>query len=131
MRCSSTRRFIAVNSELLNPPRMEFAGPYNGDRHERDPVLEAMLSMQPSLFLFDWMKHRFSVWRRLGPWALVVTDPAWDDDAAEELQALIAGWSPATGVTRVEARLHHRSEGPSIPARWSLPVRCCRPPTTC
>ncbi len=119
----TTRRLIAVNSELLGPPKTRIVGPQASDdepHFRRDPRLIAHVRSEPSLFLFDWMKHRFSVWRRMGPWALAVSDPAWDDDAAAELQGLIAGWDPPAHVMNVDIRLH---EAGGVPVRWQLPLR--------
>lgn len=118
----TTRRLIAVNSELFGLPRTSMDGPFLDEAEGQfrwDPRLVAQVGAQPSLFLFDWMKSRFSVWRRMGPWALAVTDPAWDDDAAGALQRLVAGWDPGASLVGLEARLHAPG---GLPMRWHVPV---------
>lgn len=119
----TTRRLIAVNSELLGLPKTNMAGPTaeeDNAHFRKDPRLVAHVRTEPSLFLFDWVKHRFSVWRKMGPWALAVSDPAWDDDAAGELQSLIGGWNPPSDAITVDVRLHG---GGGVPVRWQLPLR--------
>ncbi len=121
----TTRRLLAVNTELFSPPSLSVGGPWveDADHASRHDVLVYVdLSAEPSLFFFDWIKHRFSVWRRLGPWAVAVTDPSWDDRAAQELGSLVQNWKPETAVTQADVRLH-RSQGGDVPVRWSGPVR--------
>ena len=96
----SSRTLLAVNTELMRAPRFSIREePWI--RHRRSgghPYVAATLDSEPSLFLFDWMKYRFSIWRRVGPWAVVVTDPAWDDDSARELTELLAKSRPEARV---------------------------------
>lgn len=121
----TTRRLLAVNTELFSPPSLSIGGPWvedAGHDSRHDVLTYVSLSAEPSLFFFDWIKHRFSVWRRMGPWAIAVTDPSWDDRAAQELGSLVQKWKPETDVTHADVRLH-RSQGGDLPVRWSVPVR--------
>lgn len=113
----SARRLVLLNSELLSPPRTSI----ELERTLYHPLMVARLDTQPSLFLFDWMKNRFSIWRRLGPWALAVTDPAWDDGAAATLDEMLGGWEPEVELLSLELAL--RDAHGSTPLRVSLPVR--------
>ena len=117
---------LLLNTEFLSPPRFEI-GPspwvesdwihYYKHVH---PYLIGTLRAEPSLFLFDWMKSRFSTWRRLGPWALAVTSPDWDSSSADELAQLVQGARHHTDVTTVVLNLQGAGRSP---ARLSLPVR--------
>ena len=117
---SSERRLILVNTELMHAPQLEIVAEFRGGIQH--PNLTAVLRGEPSLFLFDWIKSRFSVWSRLGPWALAVTDPTWDHGGAEELKALLASWSPATELMTVEVNLTASESGARV-VSWSAPVR--------
>ncbi|MEW6073536.1 MAG: hypothetical protein AB1726_13210 [Planctomycetota bacterium] len=121
----STQTLLLVNSESVVPPAMTVYL----DRTEREepfdfhPDLQAVLSVEPSLFLFDWISNRFVAWRRLGPWAVMITDPAWDRDAAPALEALLASWKPRREVLGLEVTLSVQGGHPRVPVRWRLPVR--------
>ena len=121
----TTQSLWLVNSESLSLPTMSAVVDYPGDPLEAEghPNVTGVLSADPSLFLFDWMKFRFSVWRRLGPWAIVITDPAWDNDAAPALEGLLASWKPRTETVGLDVTLHARGGNSRVPVRWSLPVR--------
>lgn len=125
----STRTLVVANSEALNLPMLgtsEHSSEYYPE--STHPLLTAELDAEPSLFLFDWVKYRFRVWRRLGPWAVMITDPSWDQGAAAELNLLLANWKPDTSVVDVDVKLIAQGASEQIPVRWSLPVR---PGTEC
>ena len=117
----STRRLALVNTELFSPPRLSVAGGHDLSAFAiSQPYVVATLHSEPSLFLFDWMKYRFSVWRRLGPWAMAVTDPAWDGDSAGQLERLVGRWRTDERLVELELRLH---AGDAVPVRCSVPLR--------
>jgi len=112
---------MLVNSEVFGLPSFAFEGdpnPFGELGHH--PTLAASLSSEPPGFLFDWLKFRFSVWRRIGPWAVVVTDPAWDNQAGRELEQLFTSLDATAELTRLEAELRDRDD--ALLARVSLPV---------
>ena len=84
------------------------------------PVVKAGLEPASSQFLFDWLKPRFAVWRRFGPWAVVVTTPAWDNQAGAQLEQLIGSVDAANETVDVSVDLI--ASGGIGAARWSLPV---------
>lgn len=116
-----TVRLMMVNSEAFGLPRFRIEGASLGwDDFGAHPSPVATLVSEPSAFLFDWLKYRFSVWRRLGPWAIVVTDPAWDNQAGRELEQLLGSLDLAQETVRVTADLED-AQGTRL-ARWSLPL---------
>ncbi len=120
----SSQTLILVNSETLSLPTMgvEQVFPSMPDQ-DPHPAATAVLYAEPSLFLFDWMKFRFSVWRRLGPWAVVITDPAWDKDAAQELAVLMEKWHPPVETVGLDVKLSARGGTERVPIRCSVPAR--------
>ena len=118
----TTRTLLVVNSELFRPARFDFhVSPWDGE-YDSHPSLVATLDCESSPFFQEWLKYRFSVWRRLGPWALIVTDPAWDQDAPGELERLLAARRPRTRVLASEVSLEAQGATQAIPVHFSLPV---------
>lgn len=120
----TSRTLIALDAELFRAPRLSsLADP----RHDpatgaAQPNLVARFDGEVSGFLLEWMKARFSVWRRFGPWILIVTDPLWDRDAAAHLDRLVKSLRPATTLHDVTVELRAQGrEGPS-PVRMRVPV---------
>jgi hypothetical protein len=120
----TSRSLIAVNTESLSPPTIGWRETVT-DYHPEGthPLLTAVLDAEPSLFLIDWVRDRFSSWFHLGPWAIIVTDPAWDQGAAEELDLLLSKWRPADTLLGLDARLVSAGALENTPVQWSLPVR--------
>lgn len=117
----STRRLALVNTELFSPPRLSVSAGHDlGSFAISQPYVVATMHSEPSLFLFDWMKYRFSVWRRLGPWAMAVTDPAWDGDSAEKLERLVGRWQTDERLVELELKLHAAD---AVPVSCSVPLR--------
>ncbi|HED66915.1 MAG TPA: hypothetical protein ENJ09_15335, partial [Planctomycetes bacterium] len=109
-----------VNSELFSPPGLSFDLYTNEEELGGHPLLYAKLDAAPATFLFDWLKYRFSVWRRIGPWAVVVTDPAWDNQALADLEQLLA--SLEEGGRNVTCSSDLQAPDQSSFARLVLPV---------
>jgi hypothetical protein len=122
----TSRTLMVVNGELLGAPRFAFTnGAHEYTGAGSYPYVTAVLQSRPAPFLFDWLKYRFSVWRRIGPWAVIVTDPAWDDRADQELDALIASVQAPSENVDVSVDLGLMGSGDSdtrTPVRWSLPI---------
>jgi len=92
------RKLALVDSEVMRSPSLRV----NQDRWDWVPGMDyplvgATLETDPSLFLFDWIKKRYRVWRRIGPWALFVTDPSWDKGVGE-IEELLANLEIETDV---------------------------------
>jgi len=83
------------------------------------PQIQARLDFEGSGFLVEWLKARFSIWRPFGPWILIVTDPAWDRDAGAQLDRLVKGLRPRTGLS--EASFELRASGARV-VRARLPL---------
>ena len=117
---------MLVNSELLHTPAFEFeSGTLESYRRGDHPFLYATLIGESSSYLFDWLKYRFSVWRRLGPWAVIVTDPAWDNAPADELERFVDSLRRPARTTTVTVTMDTAGTPESAgatPVRWSLPV---------
>jgi hypothetical protein len=118
---NSSRSLVFVNSELVVPPAIELERGIVNEHTLPMPYVAARTGERASLFLFDWMKYRFSVWRRIGPWAIAVHDPAWDDGAPDELSRLLAQWKPESRSLAIQGALL-RGEA-AAPVRWMLPAR--------
>jgi hypothetical protein len=84
--------------------------------------MTATLDGELSSFLVEWLKARFSVWRRFGPWILIVTDPAWDRDAAAQLDRLVKSVRADTRLLTVSIDLHAAGREGAFPARLRVPV---------
>ncbi len=119
----SSREVILVNTETFRPPTFSHAMASNYEDTTGYPSLWARMDSEPSIFLFDWMKYRFSVWRRLGPWSIVVTDPSWDREAPEELTKLLQQWKPSADVVRLRATMNAGDGRARMPVRFGAPVR--------
>ncbi len=115
----TTRTLIAVNPETFRVPR--FAVEIGRDFTGAHPLVFARLEADSSPFFQEWLKYRFSVWRRLGPWILIVTDPAWDGDSAADLERLIATRRTEPRVLDLAVGLE--AYGAPNPMRLALPIR--------
>jgi len=117
----TNRVLIALDTELFRPGRMIPTMQTENDRQGvLHPSVTAGYEAELSGFLMDWLKARFSVWRRFGPWILVVTDPAWDRDAGVQLDRLVQALRPTTAVDDVVVEL--RAAGGTSPVRVGLPL---------
>lgn len=118
----TNRTLIALDAELFRPGGLFTSVETRFDSQGMlSPRVVASLEAELSGFLMEWMKARFSVWRRFGPWILVVTDPAWDRDAAAQLDRLVKSLRPVDRVHDVVLDLHGAS-GEEHPVRLSLPL---------
>ncbi len=117
----SNFKLMLLNSEVFAASQMNLATYRESiDGHYGHPIVSASHDPSNSQFLFDWLKPRFSVWRRFGPWAVVVTTPAWDNQASDQLAALVASLDASR--TTVDVTFDLVASDGSKPARWSLPV---------
>ncbi|HEX6883657.1 MAG TPA: hypothetical protein VF530_09770 [Planctomycetota bacterium] len=116
----TSRTLIALDAGLFRPARLASWIEWDDDA-ERGlrPVLSTTLDGELSGFLLQWLKARFSVWRRFGPWILIVTDPAWDRDAAAQLERLVKAQRAPAGPRTLALDLR---VGSSVPVRARLPV---------
>ncbi len=120
----SSHTLIAVDAELFRPPRFSIHfSPHNQSEVGSHPLVSATLDAESSSFLQEWLKYRFSVWRRHGPWVLIVTDPAWDGGAAAEIDRLLKSRRAETRVLGLEVSLEAQGASFLTPVRLSLPVR--------
>ena len=119
----TNRTLIALDAELFRAPRMaaesELFTEFDG---QRQPALVARLDAQPSGFLLEWLKARFSIWRSFGPWFVMVTDPAWDKDAVAQLDRLVKTLRPAQSLTDLRVDLRSQGREPLYPVRLRVPV---------
>ncbi len=120
----TNRTLIALDAGLFRAPRLSADAAPNSDglSGALQPNVVARFDGEISGFLLEWMKARFSVWRRFGPWILIVTDPAWDRDAAAQLDRLVKGLRPAALLQDVTVELRAQGrEGPA-PIRIRVPL---------
>lgn len=119
----TNRTLIALDAELFRAPRLSAdATPWQDYQGAAQPSLVANFDGEISGFLLEWMKARFSVWRRFGPWILIVTDPAWDRDAAQQLDRLVKSLRPATALTSVSLDLRAQGREAQFPVRLRVPL---------
>jgi hypothetical protein len=101
----SNRSLIVLDAGLFRGPSFEAEFELIDGFGLRSPQVTASLSFESSTFLVDWLRPRFSIWRPLGPWVLIVTDPAWDRDAGAQLERLVKGLTPRTALTEASLTL--------------------------
>jgi len=119
----TNRTLIALNSELFRRGSLVANLIEDQDDHGfAIPGVEAQFDGEISSFLLEWLKVRFSIWRRFGPWILIVTDPAWDRDAAAELDKLVKSRREATRLLELGVDLRAQGRESSYPVRLKLPV---------
>lgn len=119
----TSRSLIALNTELFRGNRL--AAEYGMEQDDYGglaPFLVARFSGEPSTFLLEWIKARFSVWRIFGPWVLIVTDPAWDRDGAQQLDRLVKSLRPQTALRLASVDLRSAGREPGSSARVRLPI---------
>ena len=119
----TNRTLIALDAGLFRP----------GSLHtEAEPWIDEHGALQPSAlvkfdgefsgFLLEWLKERFSIWRRFGPWILIVTDPAWDRDAAAQLDRLVKSVQRSTALYDVGIDLRAQGREANHPVRIHVPI---------
>jgi hypothetical protein len=125
----TNRTLIALDTELFKPVRLALSTtPEEGSWRTRTrggletPWVQSMASFDPPSYLSEWIKLRFSVWREFGPWILIVTDPAWDRDAATELERLVASRRDAPALVEATLDLVEGGESPRHPVRARFPM---------
>lgn len=118
----TNRTLIALDAGLFRRPRMEFDATPWFDENGAHPSVVASFDGEISGFLLEWMKARFSVWRRFGPWLLIVTDPAWDRDSAAELDRLVQALRPETASRTVAIDLRAPGRDGASAVRVRLPL---------
>lgn len=116
----TSRTVVLVNGERIRPPALSVkrgeVEEYYGDEH---PLLAASCDTQFPLFLRDWVRDRFGVWRVVGPWLAVVSDPAWDHGPGE-LEALVKGY--ALTASDRDVALEVRGQGQRSLCGFRLPL---------
>lgn len=118
----TTRRLVLVNSEIVRPLRFDFHSSGVDYAYASQPLIDATLGGESSFLVFDWMKDHFSVWRKMGPWALAVTDPAWDQGSAQDLERMVAQWKADTRLIDVDVVLRSGDAG-GVVMRFGVPIR--------
>jgi hypothetical protein len=119
----TNRTIVALDAELFRPGRLVIAAdPWVDPVQGRQPSVVALFDGELSGFLLEWLKARFSVWRRFGPWILIVTDPAWDRDAAAQLEQLVSELRPATTLQTVAIELRAPGDAALRPVRIRAPL---------
>lgn len=118
----TNRSLIALDAGLFRLPRMRLDASPWFDEAGAHPSVVASLDGELSGFMLEWMKARFSVWRRFGPWLLIVTDPAWDRDSAAQLERLVKGLRPETALRDVAIDLRAPGRESANPVRVRLPL---------
>jgi hypothetical protein len=117
----TSRTLIALDAGLFRPARFSFTDePWLNPQGGRVPNPIASLDTELSSFLMEWLKARFSVWRRFGPWILIVTDPSWDRDSAAQLERLVKSIRSPAGPRTVGIDLRGGEGGPSVRVRLPL-----------
>jgi hypothetical protein len=119
----TNRTLIALNAEHFRPPRMRVDTPLLHDAGSILPGTTAYFESELSGFLLEWLKVRFSVWRRFGPWILIVTDPAWDRDAATQLERLVQALRPSTSLAVLGVDLRAPGRDPALAVSVRVPLR--------
>lgn len=121
--------FEGTNLSLILANAAAFdAGVLSFDQNEEEftgegwrPLLIARADTSHSSFLYEWAARNFSLWRRVGPWIAIVTNPEWDGERAKDLERLFQMVQPAQRVVGVDLRFG-RTSGTLSPMRWSLPI---------
>jgi hypothetical protein len=119
----TNRTLIALDAELFRPAHLTSTAQPWIDAQGL-PQADAVASFDGELsgFLLEWLKARFTVWRRFGPWILIVTDPSWDRDAAAQLERLVKSLKPSTQVRTVGLDLRAQGREPGFPVRVRVPL---------
>ncbi len=113
---------LLVNAQQFQSNTLNFEAGHNftGDQWW-SPFITVNSAPDSSSFMFEWAQRSFSVWRRIGPWAAIVTRPDWDGQAAKDLEKLCAMVEPAGKIAALKVSFG-RSAGSHTPFRWSLPI---------
>jgi hypothetical protein len=119
----TNRTLIALDAELFRPGSLRTtAEAWSDEQGAAQPKAVAKFDGEFSAFLLEWLKARFSIWRRFGPWILIVTDPAWDRDAAAQLDRLVKSLRPATALHGVSVDLRAQGGEVELPVRMRVPI---------
>lgn len=119
----TNRTLIALDAGLFRPGSLHTeAQPYLDEQGALQPSALAKFDGEFSGFLLEWLKARFSIWRRFGPWILIVTDPAWDRDAAAQLDRLVKSVQRSTALYDVGVELRAQGREASRPVRVHVPL---------
>ena len=119
----TNRTLIALDAELFRPGSLRTSAEAEfDDQGAWQPRAVARFDGEFSGFLLEWLKARFSIWRRFGPWILIVTDPAWDRDAAAQLDRLVKSLRPATALFSVSVDLRAQGRDVEVPVRLRVPI---------
>jgi hypothetical protein len=119
----TNRTLIALDAELFRPGRLHTeTEPWRDEQGTLHLRALAKFDGEFSSFLVEWLKARFSIWRRFGPWILIVTDPAWDRDAAAQLDRLVKSLRHETALRDVGIELRAQGREPLHPVRIRVPL---------
>jgi len=118
----TNRTLIALDAELFRPGSLRTGGEAEIDAQgAAQPRVVARFDGEFSGFLLEWLK-RFAIWRRFGPWILIVTDPAWDRDLAAQLDRLVKSLRPETTLYSVAVDLRAQGREAEYPVRIRVPI---------
>ncbi len=119
----TNRTLIALDAGLFRPGSLHTeAEPWVDEHGALQPMAVAKFDGDFSSFLLEWLKARFSIWRRFGPWILIVTDPAWDRDAAAQLDRLVKSVRRSTTLYDVGVELRAQGREAIHPVRIHVPL---------
>jgi hypothetical protein len=119
----TNRTLIALDAGLFRPGSLQTeAEPWIDEHGALQPSALAKFDGEFSGFLLEWLKARFSIWRRFGPWILIVTDPAWDRDAAAQLDRLVKSVQRSTALFDVGVDLRAQGREANHPVRIHVPL---------
>lgn len=119
----TNRTLIALDAGLFRPGSLRTEANASVDDHGAlQPSAVARFDGGFSGFLLEWLKARFSIWRRFGPWILIVTDPAWDRDAAAQLDRLVKSLQRSTTLYSVGVDLRAQGREALYPVRMRVPL---------
>jgi len=118
----TNRTLIALNAEIFRTPSLASAMLEADDHGHPQAQVAANFDAEAPSFLLEWVKVRFSVWRRFGPWLLIVTDPAWDREAGTELERLVQSRRSSTRLVQLSVDLRAGGRETPFPVRARLPV---------
>jgi hypothetical protein len=113
------RTLVVLDGELFGPPQFSISSGLVDPEEWRHPFVLAELSSETSSFLDDQL-GRLNQWWTVGPWALALTDPAWDGPAAAELERLAGSIRPTMDL--VELGVELSAPNGSTAARWKVPT---------
>ena len=123
---SAGRSLMVVNKEAFAPPGVatELYDDDWIDDVKGTVLLPAgrMTTEVPSV-LEEMLSFQFNLLRDTGPWALIVTDPAWDRAGADDLRSLGESWPKVRETASVTLTLSASGVGDAVPVRVLMPCR--------